>query len=124
MQGKWRQSGFLTQVSGQLREAVFLWPWRGLITSVLIALRLGPINCSHNMNYVMLYNVLAVFQLCSPLVFKQVGSPAGGDDDERHTKGQVLRWVPRWGARAHGEHDVRHADRHAACSVPGSPTRE
>ena len=34
--GKWRQSGFLTQVSGQLREAVSPQPWRGLITSVLI----------------------------------------------------------------------------------------
>ena len=46
----------------------------------------------------MLCNVLAVFQLCSPLVLKQVGTPCWDDDDERHSRGQVPWWLPRWGA--------------------------
>ena len=96
--GKWRQSGFLTQVYGQLREAVFP---QTMITSVLVAWRPGLINYSHNMKWahvpriMLCYVMFWQFSSFIPLQYlNRQGLPAGGDDDGRHTRRQGPRWVP------------------------------
>ena len=76
---------------------------------------------SHVQNYIMLCNVLAVFWLCSPLVLKQVGTPCWGQRWWDTRKGTGATLGAMLGSKGH---DMRHADRHAACSVHGLPTHE
>ena len=85
----------------------------GLISSVLIALRLGPINCSHNMKWALMHRSMLCYviyglkpALFVPVFKKGLGAPC---------------WVPHWGARATMCATQRHAGGHAACSMRGSP---
>ena len=59
-----------------------------------IALRLGPINCSHNMKWthmrkiMLCYVISGILQALFPFSIKQVGTPCwGNDDDGKHTRG-------------------------------------
>ena len=104
LQGKWRQSGFLTQVSGQLREAVSH------------NLDNGPDKqCSHSLEWAHMCSMKLCctrsigILLALSLVLKQVETPC---------------WVP-----CKGTGDIqcamqRHAGRHVAYSMRGSPTHE
>ena len=79
----------------KLREAVLPQPWRGLVSSVFVALRLGPINCSHNMSWANVHSIVLCYVtyfsglmlVFFVLVFKKgLGAPYGvhaGDEGPR-----------------------------------------
>ena len=66
----------------------------------------------------MLCNVLAVFQLCSPLVLKQVGTPCWQWWWWQTHKGTGATMGAMLGSKGH---DMRRAERHAACGMHGHP---